>query len=356
MNKSSTIESHTVDFDNPQQVEEALAHRFENLRTIEEAFEVKISSREGWVRIEGGPDGVARARELILDLQAAVQTGILVRQREFDHALNNVVEREGLPLTVLFQEKIEVKGRSRSIQPRTPGQRAYILAMRQHDVVFGLGPAGTGKTYLAMAMAIESLRKREVSRILLTRPAVEAGENLGFLPGDLQEKILPYLRPLYDALYDMMDFDDIQKNMDRGIIEIAPLAYMRGRTLNHSFIILDEAQNTTPEQMLMFLTRLGNDSKCVVTGDPSQTDLPRNIRSGLADAQQTLSNIPGIQFVTFSRRDVVRHQLVQQIIQAYENAKAIANGSDTPQASHVDAPVRLHGNSDSEHTPNGSVH
>jgi phosphate starvation-inducible PhoH-like protein len=337
MNRS-TIESFTVEFDNPQQVAEALAQRYENLQAIEESFEVKVSSREGWIRIEGPPDGVARARELIEDLQAAVQTGILIRQREFEHALQNVLDREGMPLTVLFQEKIEVKGRSKTILPRTPGQRMYILAMRQHDIVFGLGPAGTGKTYLAMAMAIEALKKREVSRILLTRPAVEAGENLGFLPGDLQEKILPYLRPLYDALYDMMDFDDIQKNMDRGIIEIAPLAYMRGRTLNHSFIILDEAQNTTPEQMLMFLTRLGNDSKCVVTGDPSQTDLPRNMKSGLVDAQGTLAGIPGIQFTTFTRRDVVRHQLVQQIIQAYETAKAANNGNGTNSSSSSPVP------------------
>ncbi|MBI1991818.1 MAG: PhoH family protein, partial [Candidatus Omnitrophica bacterium] len=202
--------------------------------------------------------------------------------------------------------------------PRTPGQKAYVDAMRAHDIVFAVGPAGTGKSYLAMAMAVENLTKGEVSRIILTRPAVEAGERLGYLPGDLAEKINPYLRPLYDALYEMMEIDMVQRYLDRGIIEVAPLAYMRGRTLNDSFIILDEAQNTTSEQMKMFLTRLGFDSKAVITGDVTQVDLPVEKPSGLIQVQTLLADIPGIKFALFSGQDVVRHELVQAIIHAYE--------------------------------------
>jgi phosphate starvation-inducible PhoH-like protein len=194
----------------------------------------------------------------------------------------------------------------------------YVQAIQAFDIVFAVGPAGTGKTYLAMAMGVDALRKEQVKRIILTRPAVEAGEALGFLPGDLQEKIFPYLRPLYDALYDMLEAEEIQKYMDRGVIEIAPLAYMRGRTLNHAFVILDEAQNTTTEQMFMFLTRLGADSKCVVTGDQTQIDLPANKTSGLIEAMYALDSIPGIQFTPFTERDVVRHPLVQSIIHAYQ--------------------------------------
>ena len=227
-------------------------------------------------------------------------------------------------ITELAAERIVCSPRKAPVIPKTPGQRDYVRAIREHDVVFGVGPAGTGKTYLAMAMAVAALKKEQVGRIVLTRPAVEAGEALGFLPGALEEKILPYLRPLYDALYDMLEMDEIQKFMDRGIIEIAPLAYMRGRTLNHSFVVLDEAQNTTAEQMFMFLTRLGNESKCVITGDRTQIDLPRHKRSGLLEAVEVLQNVDGLAIRQLSRKDVVRHPLVQKIINAYEQHRESA--------------------------------
>ncbi|MBI4560890.1 MAG: PhoH family protein, partial [Candidatus Rokubacteria bacterium] len=218
----------------------------------------------------------------------------------------------------IYQERIEVPSRRRFVIPRTPGQKTYVEAMRSHDIVFAIGPAGTGKTYLAMAMAVENLTKGEVSRIILTRPAVEAGERLGFLPGDLYEKVHPYLRPLYDALYDMLEAEKVQALVEKGAIEVAPLAYMRGRTLNDSFIILDEAQNTTSEQMKMFLTRLGFNSKMVVTGDITQVDLPATRTSGLIEIQSVLRGIEGIRFVYFTEKDVVRHELVSAIIKAYE--------------------------------------
>jgi phosphate starvation-inducible PhoH-like protein len=218
-------------------------------------------------------------------------------------------------------ERVEVSKRKRAIAPKTLGQKRYLDAIRKHDIVIGIGPAGTGKTYLAMAMAINALREERVGRIILCRPAVEAGETLGFLPGTLEEKVSPYLRPLYDALYDMMDPDEIQRHTERGIIEIAPLAYMRGRTLNNAFVILDEAQNATSEQMLMFLTRMGFDSKVVVTGDITQVDLPGHKMSGLIEIQGILKDIPGLEIIYFDEKDVVRHELVQKIIAAYSRFK-----------------------------------
>jgi phosphate starvation-inducible protein PhoH and related proteins len=242
-----------------------------------------------------------------------------VRQREFTQALN-VVKNDGVSaLRALFSERIMTSPKKALVAPKTIGQKKYVDAIRAHDVTIGLGPAGTGKTYLAMAMALCALREEKVARIILTRPAVEAGEALGFLPGDLYEKINPYLRPLYDALHDMLPAEDLHKNMERGVIEIAPLAYMRGRTLNHAFIILDEAQNSTTEQMFMFLTRLGLHSKAVITGDPTQIDLPPHKHSGLLEAGLALRGTEGIAMVEFSRRDVVRHPLVQRIIAAYED-------------------------------------
>jgi phosphate starvation-inducible PhoH-like protein len=237
-----------------------------------------------------------------------------------DRVLNEDVTAH---LTEIFLDTIVVSSRNKSIAPKSLAQKAYVEAIRKHDVVFGVGPAGTGKTYLAMAMAVAFLQKKEVSRIVLVRPAVEAGEKLGFLPGDLAEKINPYLRPLYDALYDLMDFDRGQALIEHGVVEVAPLAFMRGRTLNDAFVILDEAQNTTPEQMKMFLTRLGFGSKAVITGDITQIDLPSDKASGMVEANRILKGVAGIKFIRFSDRDVVRHPIVQAIIKAYD-----ANSND----------------------------
>jgi len=288
------------------------------LRRIEQALGVSVVLRGEQIKITGEEAPVAKTMRLFDDLLVVVRSGAPLRKDDFDYALRAIDDERLIRLRQVYQERIEVPSKRRFVIPRTPGQKIYVDAMRAHDIVFGIGPAGTGKTYLAMAMAVEHLTKGEVSRIILTRPAVEAGERLGYLPGDLFEKINPYLRPLYDALYEMMEIDMIQRYIDRGIIEVAPLAYMRGRTLNDSYIILDEAQNTTSEQMKMFLTRLGFDSKAVITGDVTQVDLPAERVSGLIQVQGLLAKVPGIQFVTFSGQDVVRHELVQEIIKAYE--------------------------------------
>jgi phosphate starvation-inducible PhoH-like protein len=290
----------------------------QHLRRIEQALGVSVVLRGGQIKISGGEGPVAKTMKLFDDLLVVVRSGAPLRKDDFDYALRALNDDRLIRLRQVYQERIEVPSKRRFVIPRTPGQKTYVDAMRAHDIVFGIGPAGTGKTYLAMAMAVEHLTKGEVSRIILTRPAVEAGERLGYLPGDLYEKINPYLRPLYDALYEMMEVDMIQRYIDRGIIEVAPLAYMRGRTLNDSYIVLDEAQNTTSEQMKMFLTRLGFDSKAVITGDITQIDLPADRVSGLIQVQGILANVPGIQFTTFSGQDVVRHELVQEIIKAYE--------------------------------------
>jgi len=279
---------------------------------------VKATSREGCIKLEWEPDALDRAKHLFLMLEESVNAGTPVRQREFTHALN-IVKHEGVSmLKDIMSDRIQTSEKKPTVTAKTVGQKKYLDAIRRHDVTFGIGPAGTGKTYLAVAMALAALREGKASRIILTRPAVEAGEALGFLPGDLYEKILPYLRPLHDALHDMMPAEEIQKNTERGVIEIAPLAYMRGRTLNNAFIILDEAQNSTTEQMFMFLTRLGMSSKAVITGDETQVDLPAPRRSGLIEAHRALKHVDGIAIVEFSRRDVVRHPLVQRIIAAYE--------------------------------------
>ena len=254
-------------------------------------------------------------------MRKARSAGASLREHSILFALRAFEEGRQEELERLFDNRIDVSQDKPPVFPRTFGQHRYVEAIRMRDIVFGIGPAGTGKTYLAMAMAIAALLRGDVSRIILTRPAVEAGEALGFLPGDLHQKVLPYLRPLYDALYDMMPPDDIENNMSRGVIEVAPLAYMRGRTLNHAFVILDEAQNTTPEQMLMFLTRMGFDSKCVITGDLTQVDLPPRKTSGLLEAKRTLANIEGIDLIELTDSDVVRHNLVQKIIQAYRRSR-----------------------------------
>ena len=303
---------------NDQEAQALFGKHDQHVRKIEQALGVSVVLRGNDVKIGGQEPAVTNAAKLFEDLLVIVRSGAPLRKDDLDYALRAMQDGRLLQLRQIYQERIDVPSKRRFVIPRTPGQKAYVDAMRAHDIVFGIGPAGTGKTYLAMAMAVENLTKGEVSRIILTRPAVEAGERLGYLPGDLSEKINPYLRPLYDALYEMMEVDMIQRYVDRGIIEVAPLAYMRGRTLNDSFIILDEAQNTTSEQMKMFLTRLGFDSKAVVTGDVTQIDLPAEKISGLIQVQRLLSSIPGIKFTMFSGQDVVRHELVQAIIHAYE--------------------------------------
>lgn len=307
----------TLHFENAREAQELLGRRGEVLTRIEQAFGVRATARDLWLKVEGDPAAAGRAQKLIETLRAARESGVSLREPGIAYAIQAYLEgREG-ELERLYENRIEVADGKAPIFARTFGQLQYLDAIRARDFVFGIGPAGTGKTYLAMAMAVSSLLAGEVSRIILTRPAVEAGENLGFLPGDLQQKVLPYLRPLYDALYDMMSPDRIERCTERGVIEVAPLAYMRGRTLNHAFVILDEAQNTTPEQMLMFLTRLGFDSQCVITGDLTQVDLPANKTSGLLEARRTLRGVEGIAIVELSEADVVRHPLVQKIIQAY---------------------------------------
>lgn len=313
------MESTTLHFDNARAAGALYQNDERLLRELEQRLGVQVAAREGWIRIEGEKEKTARAAQVFTQLDEARRGGAVIGKQEFRYALQSAEEGAANgSITELAAERIVCSPRKAPVIPKTPGQRDYVRAIREHDVVFGVGPAGTGKTYLAMAMAVAALKKEQVGRIVLTRPAVEAGEALGFLPGALEEKILPYLRPLYDALYDMLETDEIQKFMDRGIIEIAPLAYMRGRTLNHSFVVLDEAQNTTAEQMFMFLTRLGNESKCVITGDRTQIDLPRHKRSGLLEAVEVLQNVEGLAIRQLSRKDVVRHPLVQKIINAYE--------------------------------------
>jgi|SRR6185295_6974616 phosphate starvation-inducible PhoH-like protein len=312
----------TLHFENARQAQQLFNNDPRNLQSLEEHLNVKATARDGWIKLDGPAEAVERARQMFQLLESSLKAGSPVRNREFAYALN-VVKTEGTEtLKGLFAERIQTSARKAAVTPKTVGQKKYVESIRHHDVTFGIGPAGTGKTYLAMAMAVQSLKEEKNSRIILTRPAVEAGEALGFLPGDLYEKIAPYLRPLHDALHDMLPAEEIQKHMERGTIEVAPLAYMRGRTLNHSFIILDEAQNSTMEQMFMFLTRLGHGSKAVITGDITQIDLPPQKRSGLVEAHHALKNVEGVAIVEFSKRDVVRHPLVQRIIAAYEEHRA----------------------------------
>jgi phosphate starvation-inducible PhoH-like protein len=316
--------SETLHFENARIAQQLYNNDPRNLQALEHQLGVKATSREGWIKLEGESDAIERARHLFLSLESSLKAGSPVRNREFTHALN-IVKNEGVStLKDLISDRIVTSDRKAGVTAKTVGQKKYLDAIRTHDVTFGIGPAGTGKTYLAVAMALATLREGKVSRIILARPAVEAGEALGFLPGDLYEKILPYLRPLHDALHDMLPAEEIQKHTERGIIEIAPLAYMRGRTLNNAFIILDEAQNATTEQMFMFLTRLGINSRVVITGDETQIDLPPSKRSGLLEAHHALKHIEGIAIVEFTKRDIVRHPLVQRIIAAYEEHRGAA--------------------------------
>jgi phosphate starvation-inducible protein PhoH and related proteins len=314
----------TLHFENARAAQQLFNHEPRNLQALESDLDVKATAREGWIKLEGPADAVQRAKQLFASLENMLKAGSAIRNRDFAHALA-VVKNEGAEtLKNLVSDRVQTHERKPGVTAKTVGQKKYLDAIREHDVTLGIGPAGTGKTYLAVAMALAALREGKVSRIILTRPAVEAGEALGFLPGDLYEKITPYLRPLHDALHDMLPTEEIQKFTERGTIEIAPLAYMRGRTLNNAFIILDEAQNSTAEQMLMFLTRLGHGSKAVVTGDETQIDLPAHKNSGLVEAHRALRHVPGVGIVEFGKKDVVRHPLVQRIITAYEEHRGRA--------------------------------
>ena len=309
----------TLHYENARFAQQLFNHDPRNLQRLEEQLELKVIAREGWIRLDGQPDAVQRAKHLFEYFEQTLKNGGRIHNRDFAGLLE-VVKTDGIvALQSLQAERILTSDKKAAVSPKSIGQRRYVEAIRQYDITFGVGPAGTGKTYLAMAMALCALREGKVGRLILTRPAVEAGEALGFLPGDVYEKLTPYLRPLHDALLDMLPAEEIEKNMERGIIEIAPLAYMRGRTLNHAFIILDEAQNSTTEQMFMFLTRLGHTAKVVVTGDPTQVDLPAPKKSGLIEARLALHRIEGIAIVELQKRDVVRHPLVQRIISAYED-------------------------------------
>src|SRR5712691_3940172 len=317
-------ETRTLQFENARAVQALYANDLKLLKNLEESLGVKVTTREGWIKVEGEPAQIEKAEQVFSQLESARQRGVDIQRHEFNFALDSVNEAREKNLDDLVAIKITTSTRKPPIVARSLGQRTYLEAIQKHDVVFGIGPAGTGKTYLAVAKAVSALKKEQVDRIILTRPAVEAGEALGFLPGDLQEKITPYLRPLYDALRDMLEPEEIERYVARQTIEIAPLAYMRGRTLNNAFVILDEAQNTTREQMFMLLTRIGPRSKCVITGDATQIDLPPNKRSGLLEALQALKNVPGIGFVYLTDRDVVRHELVRAIINAYQQQRSPA--------------------------------
>ena len=288
-----------------------------NILTIEKLIKIKIHSKGNELILSGTPKEVNTAKELIQNFYKIISKGYFPTENDFKAGLKIITE-DNHTLEDIFLDTVCVTTDRKTIAPKSINQKLYIDAIRKNDIVFGVGPAGTGKTYLAVAAAVATLNLKKVKRIILTRPAVEAGEKLGFLPGDLNEKVDPYLKPLFDALNDMLDFDTVSRLMDKQIIEIAPLAFMRGRTLNDAFIILDEAQNTTSSQMKMFLTRIGFNSKCIVTGDVTQVDLDKNIKSGLIDAQSILKDIEGISFCSFDETDVVRHSLVRRIIEAYK--------------------------------------
>ncbi|CAM3892640.1 PhoH family protein [Bacillus paramycoides] len=289
-----------------------------HLKVIERELSVSIVTRGESVRVSGADETVALVEKILQQLLVVIRKGVSISERDVAYAIQLGQQGKIAQFEELYEEEIFKTAKGKSIRVKTMGQRRYIHAMKKNDIVFGIGPAGTGKTYLAVVMAVRALKQGYVKKIVLTRPAVEAGESLGFLPGDLKEKVDPYLRPLYDALHDILGQEYTQRMMERGVIEIAPLAYMRGRTLDDSFVILDEAQNTTGAQIKMFLTRLGFSSKMVVTGDPSQVDLPKGVKSGLSIAANVLSGVSGLSFITLEQTDVVRHPLVQRIIEAYD--------------------------------------
>ena len=307
-------------------IESLFGTRDENIRVLENGLHVTTSLRNDSLEIEGDEPNVIRAASILEDYVALVKEGQAFANGDLNSYLRVVTEDQEVTLRSLVHSGRQRNFGKKTLAPKTVNQRRYVEAIERHDLVFGIGPAGTGKTYLAVAMAVSALLSKRVSRIVLTRPAVEAGERLGFLPGNLQEKVDPYLRPLYDALYDMLEADKVEKLLERSVIEVAPIAFMRGRTLNDSFIILDEAQNSTSEQMKMVLTRQGFNSKMVVTGDLTQIDLPGGKRSGLTNAVEVLRGIEGISFTYFDDRDVVRHSLVQKIVKAYERYQQMNEG------------------------------
>ena len=306
-----------LQFDNNQHLQLLFGRYDQNLKLIEKELGVRILRSEDGIKIVGQEPQAQRASELFSYLMTFVERGKDVKKADIVYALRLVDKEKEIDFKRLAKEKIEVSVKGGLVTPKTKGQIEYVEAIKNHDLVFCIGPAGTGKTYLAIAMAVNALKKGLVRRIILTRPAVEAGENLGFLPGNMVEKVLPYLRPLYDALYDMMEPEKVEQYSEQGIIEVAPLAFMRGRTLNEAFVILDEAQNSRPDQMKMFLTRMGFDSKVVVAGDVTQSDLPNAGPHGLAEAERVLARVPEIKFIHLTSEDTVRHDLVQKIIEAY---------------------------------------
>lgn len=318
-----------VQFDNFEYAPILFGIMDENIKLLENEYKVNVVTRGNSLKITGDEKNVESATRAVEGLLLLLSRGEVLNEQNIRYVISMVNDGHSNKLDNLMSDCICITSSGKPIKPKTLGQKKYIDAIKENTVVFGVGPAGTGKTYLAVAMAVKAFKAKEVNRIILTRPAVEAGESLGFLPGDLQQKVDPYLRPLYDALFDMFGAESFQKQMERGTIEVAPLAYMRGRTLDDSFIILDEAQNTTSEQMKMFLTRLGNGSKAVVTGDVTQIDLPQGKKSGLKEVVKILKNIDGITTVRFEERDVVRHHLVQEIVKAYEKYAGKSNNKGT---------------------------
>lgn len=302
----------------PRAIETLFGVRDENIKYLESILAVRVNPRGQDLTIDGDPQDVQTVQKILQDFGDLFSEGNTFTDKELRDAFKQIAEDRAFSLKDYFTKARFNPSGKKQVAPKTANQRKYIQAMQEHDLTFGIGPAGTGKSFLAVAMAVQSLFSKQVDRIILTRPAVEAGERLGFLPGDLQDKVDPYLRPLYDALFDLVDTERVTKMLEKRIIEVAPLAFMRGRSLNNSFIILDEAQNTTSEQMKMFLTRIGFGSRVVVTGDITQIDLPRGQRSGLKEAERVLKNISEIEFVYFDKKDVVRHRLVQLIVEAYE--------------------------------------
>lgn len=323
----------TLTYETPQFLQKLIGNDLNSLRLLGEMFGVMVTSREGWVRIEGAEAGVTSVREVFVQLERVRRQGGEISPGMVRLVAESIQRETGdAPAEAIMHLKLLGSGKRPAVLAKTRSQIAYVQAMRECEVVFGVGPAGTGKTYLAMAQGLHCLKEKLVQRLVLTRPAVEAGEALGFLPGDLKEKIFPYLRPLYDALYDMLEPEEAERLIERGSIEIAPLAYMRGRTLKNAFIILDEAQNTTTEQMLMFLTRLGEGARCVVTGDPSQVDLKRHVQSGLKEAVELLQDVEGVRFVNFVTKDIVRLPVVQRIIEAYQQGRVVKSVPQRPSA------------------------